>query len=439
MEPLFLAVICACNAGLFREALHDIYIPRIQRGNECFAVNVLGARGALLSTLIHFFEHDQWESPVEAGVEGQRLTPEDQLFILMQAGIHLSVTRGFAAPEARICYERAESLCHSLDRPLVLYSAQTSQWRYSLWTDKLTATLRIAKRAYSLAQEQDDPALIMGANRSLACTLYFLGDFVAAREHAERGVEIWHVERLQSPIEESKAPAVTCLCFKAFCHWHFGEIVSSQKSIADAVSLAKELNYTYAIAISLNFAAHLAHLEGSCAKVERLASDLIEHSTRQNFVLWLAIGTVFRGWARSVAGDTAEGIAWINNGITDYRGTGAMLNMPLWLTLRAEALHLADRTREALESIDEAEALVERSEERWCCSELYRLRGVFLAAIGADEAQIERAFQEAIRTAEQQKSASLAMRAKASYLEYRCRTRGEAHDDFQRHSRQSPL
>ena len=47
MEPLFLAVICGCNAGLFREALHEVYIPRIQRGNAYFAANVLGARGAI--------------------------------------------------------------------------------------------------------------------------------------------------------------------------------------------------------------------------------------------------------------------------------------------------------------------------------------------------------------------------------------------------------
>jgi hypothetical protein len=33
MEPLFLAVISACNAGLYREALHEVYIPRIQQGN----------------------------------------------------------------------------------------------------------------------------------------------------------------------------------------------------------------------------------------------------------------------------------------------------------------------------------------------------------------------------------------------------------------------
>src|SRR6516162_2041323 len=73
MEPLFLAVICGCNAGLFREALHEVYIPRIQRGNVSFAANVLGARGPLLSALAHFFERGRWGSPVETCIEGQSL------------------------------------------------------------------------------------------------------------------------------------------------------------------------------------------------------------------------------------------------------------------------------------------------------------------------------------------------------------------------------
>jgi hypothetical protein len=150
MEPLFLAVICGCNAGLFREALHEVYIPRIQRGNASFAANVLGARGALLSVLAHFFEHGRWGSPVEIGVEEQSLTAEDQLFILMQAGLYLTATRGLGAPEVRICYDRAESLCHSLNRPLLLYGALIGQWRYSLQTDTLTAAMQIAERVYSL-------------------------------------------------------------------------------------------------------------------------------------------------------------------------------------------------------------------------------------------------------------------------------------------------
>ncbi len=96
-----------------------------------------------------------------------------------------------------------------------------------------------------------------------------------------------------------------------------------------------------------------------------------------------------------------------------------MLVVPYYLALKAEALHLADRTSEALEAIREAEALAERSEERWWCAELHRLRGVFLAAMGADETQIEASFCAAIRTAKEQKSISLEKRAEATYAEYR--------------------
>ena len=93
--------------------------------------------------------------------------------------------------------------------------------------------------------------------------------------------------------------------------------------------------------------------------------------------------------------------------------------MPYFLALKAEALHLADRTSEALEAIREAEALVVTSEERWWCAELQRLRGVFLTAIAADETKIEASFCAAIRTATEQKWLSLEKRAEATYAEYR--------------------
>ena len=207
MEPLFLAVVCGCRAGLIHEALHEVYMPRIQRGNSSFAANVLGARGALLSVLVHFFEKGRWGSPVEEGVEGQSFTAEDQLFILMQAALHLTATRGMGAPEVRICYERAEALCHSQSGPLLLYVALMGQWRYSFATEKLTATMQIAKRIYSLAEEQNDSALMMGACQALASTLYFSGDFESARRYATCCVQIWRPGDQPSPVEE-----VICAC-----------------------------------------------------------------------------------------------------------------------------------------------------------------------------------------------------------------------------------
>ncbi|MBV8969643.1 MAG: hypothetical protein JO331_11375, partial [Verrucomicrobia bacterium] len=418
MEPLFLSVICGCNAGLFREALHQVYIPRIQRGDVYFAANVLGARGALLLVLVHFFEQGRWGSLVETAVEGQSLTPEDRLFVLIQSGLYLTATRGLGDPDMRICYKRAESLSRSLNSPLLLYLALIGQWRYSLVTDKLTSTMQIAGRVYSLAQEQNDSALMIGAYRALAVALYFLGDFEAAQKNAIRGVKTWRSKGVQSPVEEVMAPAVVCLGYEALSEWHLGEIDSSHDSMTAAITLAKELNDMHALTHTLWNAGFLAHFERDPIQVERCASELIELSTSQNFASWLPGAKVVRGWARSVTGDTAEGIAWIEHGIENMRAGGWTLCLPYAHSIKAEALHLADRASEALEAIREAEALAERFEERWWCAELHRLRGVFLATIGADGAQIEASFCAAIRTAREQKSMSLEKRAEGTYAEY---------------------
>jgi hypothetical protein len=420
MEPLFLAVMYGCDAGLYHQALHEVYIARIQRGDAFFAAKALGARGALLSVLVHFFEQGRWELPIEMGVEAQSLTQEDQLFILMQAGLYLTATRGFAEPEARSCYERAESLCVSLNRPLVLFAALRGLWRYSLVTNKLSATMEIAKRVHSLAQDQNDSALMIGAYRALGVTLHYLGDFESARQYTVRGVRIWRSEGLQSPVEEVTAPAVSCLCHEALFEWLSGETASCRATMAEAIALAKDLNDMHALAVALYLAGVLGHFERNPAEVERVASEVIELSTRHQFASWLAAGKVFRGWAHSASGDKTEGLSWIEDGIADWRATGSKLAVPYWLALKAEALHLADRTSEALEAIREAQALAERFEERWWCAELHRLRGVFLAALGADETQIEGSFCEAIKTATEQKSVSLTKRAEESYAKYRC-------------------
>jgi hypothetical protein len=213
MEPLFLAVIRGCNAGLYHAALNEVYIPQIQRGDASFAANGLGARGALLSVLGHFFKNGHWGSWAKTDTEEQSLSGDDQLFILMQAGSYLTATRGLGAPEARICYERAEPLSRLLGRPLLLSVALVGQWRYSLMTDRLSATMQIAKRVYSLAQEQNDPALMLGAYRALAVTLHYLGDFEAARQCAMRGLQIWRSGNVQYHPDEPYSSAVGCLVY----------------------------------------------------------------------------------------------------------------------------------------------------------------------------------------------------------------------------------
>jgi predicted ATPase len=368
----------------------------------------------------HFFERGRWGSLIETTIEGQGLTEEDQLFLLMQAGLYLTATRGFGAPETRICYERAEPLCHSVNRPRLLFMELLGQLRYTLHSDKLSAAMRIAERVHALAQEQNDAGLMLAAFQVLAATSYFLGEFGSARKYARRGVQIWRSGGVTSPVaEEIQAPVVNCLIYEAMSDWHFGAIASCHALMDEAISIARELKDTNALVLALVWATSLAHLERNLAKVDRLASDLIELSTRHNFVHWLAIATISRGWARSESGNTAEGIPRIEQGIRDLRKTGTTLDLTAFLPLKAEALHLADCTSEALEAINEAVAIAARYEHGCWSAELHRLRGVFFAALGAEELRIEASLCEALRIAKKQKSVSLEKRVEATYAEYR--------------------
>src|SRR5271165_5068975 len=113
---------------------------------------------------------------------------------------------------------------------------------------------------------------MMGANRALAITLYFFGDFEAARQYAVRSIQIWRSGGVHSPVEEITAPAVSCLCCKAQSEWHLGEITSCQATIAEAISPPEQLNDMHALAVALWNTAILALYERNPAEVERCAS-----------------------------------------------------------------------------------------------------------------------------------------------------------------------
>ncbi len=426
MEPLFLAVICGCHAGLYRESLHDIYIPRIQRGNASFAANVLGARETVLSALIHFFADGRWEAPLETGIGDYRLCPEDQLFILMQAAVYLAATRGPPTSEARICNERAESLCRALNRPRMLYVALIGQWRHYFILLNLRQAMQMAARVHSLAQEQQhDAALSMKAHMALATTHYYLGDFTHARQEATSGVRLWHSGVEKSEVEELDEPIIGCLCHRAFCAWHSGQIASAHSTMGEAIRVANRLKNTHGIAVALHYSAILCYMEQNPTQAERVSPQLVELATRQHFPHFRAWGIALLGWARSVSGLFAPGISWIEDAIEELQTMGALFPMLGLMAPKAEALYLANRTSEALQTIREAQTLVEKTEARWWSAEFHRLRAIFLTAIDADEAEIERAFQAAINTAKQQKSTSLMKRAEATYAEY-CRQKGGA-------------
>ena len=62
MQPLFSAVAHGCAAGLYQQALYEVYWPRIQREGEYFMYSKLGAFSDDLATVAHFFT-SPWHTP----------------------------------------------------------------------------------------------------------------------------------------------------------------------------------------------------------------------------------------------------------------------------------------------------------------------------------------------------------------------------------------
>jgi predicted ATPase len=142
-----------------------------------------------------------------------------------------------------------------------------------------------------------------------------------------------------------------------------------------------------------------------------LAEEGAALSAEQGLPHWLGQATAGRGWVKVERGDFAEGIEEMRWGIAAFRLTGAEIHVTYHLGLLAEAYGKAGQPREGLAVLAEAQALVEKNEERFWEAELYRLRGELLLMERANTAEIEACFHQAIEIARWQQAKSLELRA----------------------------
>lgn len=410
MELLFRAMAHGCEAGHYHDVLHEIYYPKIMRSEEAYAIRRLGARGAVLSSLSSFFEEGDWSKPVEQG-----LRPEDQLVILDQVGLFLTALKGYASEEVQNIYRRVEELCGLLGKKEPLYSVWISRWRFSLVTKELTVTLALAKDVFELARGLNDAALLVGGYRALAITHCFMGeDFMLAQEYAREGIDRWSSQRVPDTVAEVTAPIVTCFTVDALALWHLGEPDKARAQIERAAELAWQLYDMNALALALILGCFITQYCGMVEQTFSNSRELIEICERESFALWLSGGKVLRGWSLAAAGKVGKGIALMEQGLREWKRTGARLCIPYFHALIAEAYVRVGDDEKALALVVEGRAAGNEFSEYWWTAELERFEGELRLKLGGPEAESEEHFRRALNFARGQNSKSLQLRAVAS-------------------------
>src|SRR5262249_36860695 len=126
-------------------------------------------------------------------------------------------------------------------------------------------------------------------------------------------------------------------------------------------------------------------------------------------------GTAMRGEIFALTGKTSDAVRTITSGMSALRATGATLVMPWHLWNLAMAYAELDQHDAARRCIVDAIEKVERSKEKWCEAEVYRIAGeVTLKSPAPDTEQAEKYFEHGLAVARRQQTKSWELRAAMS-------------------------
>jgi predicted ATPase len=328
----------------------------------------------------------------------------------------LMAVKGFASLDTERAYARARELCQQVGETLQLFPVLYGLWRFYMLRAELQTTRELAEQLFSLAQRVQDPELLLESHRVLGATMFWLGKMAPARAHLEQGMALYDPQQHRShAFVYGQDPGVACRCFAAMSIWMLGYPDQARQSIHEALTLAQELTHPLSLAFALTMAAVVHQFRREAQAVQERAEALKTLSTEQGFPFYLAFGTILRGWALTVQGQGAEGIAQVRQGLVAYRATGAELHRPHFLSLLAEAYGKVGQPEEGLTVLVEALDTVNKTEERNWEAELHRRKGeLLLMQCGQKVGEAEECFRKGLDIARRQQAKSLELRAAMS-------------------------
>jgi predicted ATPase len=350
-------------------------------------------------------------------VPESRERQERELALLVSLGNALIATRGYAAGEVLETYTRAHELCQRVGETPYLSAVLYGFAALHLVRGNHPTALRYGTELLALTERQQDPAVVVG-HRLVGWPLLAMGRLAEARTHFEATRAIYDAA-LHRPLAYSYGhePGSSAQINLAITLWLLGEADEAQQCRNEALELGRQTPHANSQCYVLHFAAIYDQLRGDAAAARANADAGLKVAEEQQLALWLRWTPVLRGWAAAAGGDLAGGATEMRRAIDAARAVGAEVFHTYDLGLLAETLCQAGRYDEALTTLDEADRLVEATEERFWESELLRVRSAVARQRGDREGAAEY-LTRAIAVAQRQGARSLEQRSEAARLEF---------------------
>ena len=285
---------------------------------------------------------------------------------------------------------------------------------YYVWAEHQRAR-ELAEETLTLAKQTQEPVLVAMATSYLGFVLFALGEFTSAREQFRQVIEFYSPSQHHRSFVALRGAdfGVSALAYDACCLWCLGFPDQAAKRGEETVALAHKLGHSFTLVDSLAYAGCLLNEMRQDADTSTANAEELLRLATDKTPGWLATATWFWGGTLVMQGRLEDGIAELQLGLEHRHSGHERCYQTGCLCSLARAQARSSHPEEGLNTVSEALAEVEKSDERYCEAEIYRLQGELHLSQG-EEPEAEASLRRAIEVARRQEAKSWQLRATTS-------------------------
>ena len=342
-----------------------------------------------------------------------------------QVGLAMALmpTKGHAAPETKVAFERArllieqaEALGEQPDDPLllfsVLYGFYVASW--SAFNGRLVRAL--AEQFFALAEQSGTTVPLMVGHRQMGAALSYTGEISRGQTHFDQALELYDPVKHRNLVTRFGQDVRVAILFqRSLSLWLLGNPDAALVDAAKAISDARQIGHAASLTYALLFTWFVQIFCGNYSAAAAQAVEIVAIADAKGSALWNACGVVVQGCTAAVTGTASEAAPTITTALAALRITGLSLWTPVWLSFLAKAHADLGQFGDAWRYLGDAMATAERTGEVWYLPELHRMMGeIALRSPERDVAKAEAYFERSLAVARQQRAKSWELRAAMS-------------------------
>jgi predicted ATPase len=340
-------------------------------------------------------------------------TTSQRLRLQTDYGHAVRYSKGFAADETKAAFARAAELAATSGDLSERFAAADGQWTLALVRGELNAARELAS---AFLKEAEDAGRVVEAGIArggLAHISYYSGDFAEARTHGERALDACDSARDQETREQYGDDTGTVAMSRlALTCWQLGEVERARELIEAANRRGAELRHAPSMAHPLVYKAALEVFRGDAAAALIAAEAAAGLMREHGMPFWRIYAELYAGWARGRLYDPGAGAAELKKALAAKADQGTRVTRGFDEALLAQLEAEVVGVESALARLNEALALTQQGECRFCLAFLHRLRGDLLLKRDSKETlSAEDAFHAAITVAKEQGARSYHLQA----------------------------